>query len=121
MSSSRGLRFVLCLAAALAVVGLHASIDGTASTPKLSGTDHIIAVHGDVIAGTVAFRTETLVQDEVQRSTKSWMPLFALAASAIALLAIGHHRRSVPLAGATQPSAVALRSSPPRAPPLRLS
>jgi hypothetical protein len=120
MSSGRGARLLLCLAAALAVVGLHAHGDGTAAGPSLSGPDHVIAVHGDIVAGTVALRTESFVQDETKRPTKPLVSVFALGACAIALLAVGHHRR-VSIAGATRPGTVRLLSSSPRAPPLRLS
>jgi hypothetical protein len=121
MSSGRGLRFALCLAGVLAVVGLHAYGHAATGGPTLSGSDHVIAVHADVVAGTVALRTETLVQDGVKRAAKSLIPLFALGACAMALLALGHHRRDVLLPGATPPRAVALLSSSPRAPPLRSS
>jgi len=112
---------LVCLAAGLAVLGLHAYGEGAIGHLQLPEPQDVIAPHADVVAGTVATRIETLARDEAERPTLWFGSLFALGACALALMAVGHHRRGVVLAGALLPDPVALPSTSPRAPPLRVS
>jgi hypothetical protein len=120
MLLGRGWRLLLLLAAALAVFGLHAYGASSVSVLRIADPQDVIAAHVDVVAGTVALRTETLARDDLERPVQIG-PLLALGACAIALLAAGHHRRGVVLSGAARPLVIPLASSSPRAPPLRVS
>ena len=121
MWHGRGSRLLVCLAAVVAVVGLHASGERLVGGLQLDEPRHIIAVHADAVAGAIAFRTENVARDGTERPATWFGPLFALGACAIGLLAVGHRRRGVVLAGALPPRVLALSTSSPRAPPLDLS
>lgn len=121
VSRGRGLRLLVCVAAVVAVVGLHAY--GARSLGVLQSPEphDVIVGHVDGVAGALVFRTEKPARDDVDRAATWFASLFALGASAIGLLAVGHRRQGVVLAGARQESAVPRPSSSPRAPPLALS
>jgi len=121
MWHGRGPRWLVCITAVVAVVGLHACGERSLGGLQLSEPQDVIAVHTDGVAGAVAFRTEKLTRDAVDRSASWFGSLFALGACAIGLLAAGHRRRGIVLAGALPETGAALPSSSPRAPPLALS
>jgi hypothetical protein len=121
MWHGRGPRLLVCVAAVVAVVALHAYGERSLGGLQVSEPQDVIAVHADGVAGAVAFRTEQLTRDEAERSATRLGSLVALGGCALGLLAVGHRRRGVVLAGALPGSAVARPPSSPRAPPLRLS
>jgi hypothetical protein len=115
------LRLVVALVAGLAVVGLPTFSAPVIRALPLPPPQEVIAAHADVVAGTVAIRTETVARDEAERPARWFGPLFALGACALALRSAGHRRRGVVLAGAMAPHSASLASSSPRAPPVGLS
>jgi hypothetical protein len=121
MWHGRGPRLLVCVAAVVAVVGLHAYGERSLSGLQLFEPQDVFALHTDGVAGAVAFRTETLTRDEAERSATWFGSMFALGACALGLLAVGHRRRGVVLAGAEPEGAVARPPSSPRAPPVGLS
>ena len=121
MRLSVRLRLIVCLAAGLAAVGLHAYGHGAVVGIRVTQPNHVVDAQADAIAGTVATRVETLVRDEVERPAGWFGALFALAAAAFASLSMGHQRRGVVLAGAIAPQFRALPASSSRAPPVGLS
>jgi hypothetical protein len=112
---------LVCVAAVVAVVGLHAYGEWSLGSLQVPQPQDVIAVHADAVTGSVAFRTETLTREAVDRTATWFGSLFALGACAIGLLAVGHRQRGVVLAGARPLRPLALLSSSPRAPPLVLS
>src|SRR3954453_17341691 len=96
-------RLLVCLAAGLAALGLHAVGEGAFGTLQLAEAQNVVATHADLVAGPVAARAEALARDEVDRPTVRLGSLLALGACAFALTAIGHHRLGVVLAGASPP------------------
>jgi len=121
MSHGRGPRLLVCVAAVVALVGLHAYGERSFGGLRLSAPQDVIGVHADAVTSAAAFRTEKLTRNAVDRTATWFGSPFAVGACAIGLLAVGHRRRGVLLPGAVPLRAVALPSSSPRAPPLRLS
>jgi hypothetical protein len=118
MWHSARLRLLVCLAAGLAAFGMQAYGSDPLRSLQLPEPQQVLASHGDAIAGTVATRAEPVARDEAKRFGPWFGPLFALGACALALLAVGHHRRGIVLASALAPAPVHFRSTSPRAPPL---
>ena len=118
MRLSGRLRLIVCLAAVLAAVGLHAYGHGAVAGIRVTQPAHVVDAQANAIAGTVATRVETLARDEAERPASWFGALFALAAAAFTSLSVGHRRRGVVLAGAIAPQFRALPALSSRAPPV---
>jgi len=121
MRLSVRLHVIVCIAAGLAAVGLHAYGHGAVTGIRDAQPNHVVGAQANAIAGTVATRVETLAHDDAERPTSWFGALFALGAAAFASLSVGHRRRGVVLAGAIAPQFRALPATASRAPPVGLT